>query len=176
MKTAYVTVDKLHHLSGFGWDDNLKMVKAVDAVWEELLKVSSIGFMEWKLNLTFDITFESEPSYSHWRKTPFPFYDDFAYLVDGIVATGKEVFNAAEPEVPPSGEGDNDNPSEVESDGTPSYHSGMKRSCSPQHEAPFKRQRVRKTSSARALSDMSDAICSMIDYLREPDHISHPAP
>ena len=46
MKTAYVTVDKLCHLSGFGWDDNLKMVKAVDAVWEELLKVSSIGFME----------------------------------------------------------------------------------------------------------------------------------
>ena len=78
--------------------------------------------------------------------------------------------------MPPSGEGDNDNLSEVESDGTPSYHSGMKRSCSPQHEAPFKRQRVRKTSSARALSDMSDAICSMIDYLREPDHISRPAP
>ncbi|KAJ7466259.1 hypothetical protein B0H11DRAFT_2284693 [Mycena galericulata] len=74
LKSTYVTVKTLHRQSGFGWDDGLKTVTASDDVWEAYLA--------------------KHPNAKRWRKTPFPLYDDLAYLVDGIVATGAGAFHA----------------------------------------------------------------------------------
>ncbi|KAJ7506501.1 hypothetical protein B0H11DRAFT_2272238 [Mycena galericulata] len=74
LKSTYVTVKTLHRQSGFGWDDGLKTVTASDDVWEAYLA--------------------KHRNAKRWRKTPFPLYDDLAYLVDGIVATGAGAFHA----------------------------------------------------------------------------------
>jgi len=39
LKGEYLEVKKLHSLSGFGWDDDLKVVTASPDVWERYLKV-----------------------------------------------------------------------------------------------------------------------------------------
>ncbi|KAF8835626.1 hypothetical protein BDN67DRAFT_871164, partial [Paxillus ammoniavirescens] len=65
LKSNFVAVQKLSSLSGFGWDDNLTMVTALPAVWDEL-----------------------HGKYLHWEHTPFPFYDEMLFLINGIVATG----------------------------------------------------------------------------------------
>ncbi|KAJ7036435.1 hypothetical protein C8F04DRAFT_1258001 [Mycena alexandri] len=71
---AFLWVQKLRGLSGFGWDDGLKLVTASDNVWDALLAKT--------------------PKAKHWRKTPFPLYDNILYLVEGIVATGAGAFHA----------------------------------------------------------------------------------
>jgi hypothetical protein len=40
LKKDFKDVQGLRDLSGFGWDDGLKMVTATDAVWDDLLKVN----------------------------------------------------------------------------------------------------------------------------------------
>jgi hypothetical protein len=44
LKKDFKDVQGLRDLSGFGWDDGLKMVTATDPVWDDLLKVSKSGF------------------------------------------------------------------------------------------------------------------------------------
>ncbi|THU88670.1 hypothetical protein K435DRAFT_679348 [Dendrothele bispora CBS 962.96] len=61
-------------VSGFGWDENKKMVVATDEWWEQHLK--------------------KHPSDAKWRTTAFPLYDDMFYLVHGIIATGNDTFHA----------------------------------------------------------------------------------
>ena len=39
-RTCYSTMDRLLKLTGFGWDDDDKMIKAPEDIWEELIKVS----------------------------------------------------------------------------------------------------------------------------------------
>ncbi|KAF8056485.1 Myb/SANT-like DNA-binding domain-containing protein, partial [Lyophyllum atratum] len=73
LKASYVQVHKLRNCSGFGWDDQAKMVTATDDVWDAYLK--------------------SHKKAERWRKTPFPLYDDIHYLVSGIVATGAGAFH-----------------------------------------------------------------------------------
>ncbi|KIK83598.1 hypothetical protein PAXRUDRAFT_14598 [Paxillus rubicundulus Ve08.2h10] len=67
---------KLSCLSGFGWDDNLKMVTALPAVWDELRNKSHMK------------------KYLRWEHTPFPAYDEMLFLVDGIIVTGSTAFHA----------------------------------------------------------------------------------
>ncbi|KIL55164.1 hypothetical protein M378DRAFT_42800, partial [Amanita muscaria Koide BX008] len=66
-------VDKLQHLSGFGWDNEKKLVTATEAVWEAYLA--------------------AHPKAARWRKTSFPLYDKMYFLVDGIIATGAGAFH-----------------------------------------------------------------------------------
>ncbi|KAJ7763295.1 hypothetical protein B0H16DRAFT_1883690 [Mycena metata] len=70
---TFLFVQKLRGLSGFGWDDGLKLVTASEDVWTALLAKNSKA--------------------KRWRKTPFPLYDDILYLVEGIVATGAGAFH-----------------------------------------------------------------------------------
>ncbi|KAF7314853.1 Myb-like domain-containing protein [Mycena kentingensis (nom. inval.)] len=79
LKANFLEVRELLKLSGFGWDDGLKMVTAVDDVWDRLLKVPG------------------NKKYAKWRKKCFPIYDDVLFLVDGIVATGVGAFHAGAP-------------------------------------------------------------------------------
>ncbi|KAJ7059779.1 hypothetical protein C8F01DRAFT_1145629 [Mycena amicta] len=75
LKKEFNQVRTLRGLSGFGWDDGLKMVTAADDMWDRYIE-----FNAWA---------------SKWRKTPrFPLYDDILKLVDGIVATGEGAFHA----------------------------------------------------------------------------------
>ncbi|KAF9233928.1 hypothetical protein BU15DRAFT_79627 [Melanogaster broomeanus] len=76
LKSNFLAVQKLSSLSGFGWDDNLKMVTALPAVWDELRSKSHMK------------------KYLRWEHTPFPFYDEMLFLIDGIVATGSAAFHA----------------------------------------------------------------------------------
>ncbi|KAF9232775.1 hypothetical protein BU15DRAFT_80855 [Melanogaster broomeanus] len=76
LKSNFVAMQKLSSLSGFGWDDNLKMVTALPAVWDELRNKSHMK------------------KYLRWEHTPFPSYDKMLFLIDGIVATGSAAFHA----------------------------------------------------------------------------------
>ncbi|KAJ7448381.1 hypothetical protein FB451DRAFT_1533045 [Mycena latifolia] len=73
LKAAFLAVKHLRELSGFGWNEGLKLVAASDDVWEAYL---------------------THPKSKRWRKSPFPLYDDIAYLIDYIVATGTGAFHA----------------------------------------------------------------------------------
>ncbi|KAK1604478.1 hypothetical protein QYE76_028151 [Lolium multiflorum] len=39
-RSCYATMDRLLKLTGFGWDDDDKMIKASEETWEELIEVS----------------------------------------------------------------------------------------------------------------------------------------
>ncbi|KAJ7851311.1 hypothetical protein B0H14DRAFT_2350369, partial [Mycena olivaceomarginata] len=82
LKGAFNAVRKLRDLSGFGWDDGLKMVTASDEVWELYLA--------------------THENARKWRKTRFPLYDDILIIVDGIVATGAGAFHAGVSQSQPS--------------------------------------------------------------------------
>jgi len=43
LKKDYLIVKKLRELSGFGWDDDLKIVTATDEVWEAYLQVCTLS-------------------------------------------------------------------------------------------------------------------------------------
>jgi hypothetical protein len=51
LKKNYKEVDKLRNLSGFGWDDERKLVTAMDAVWEAYLAVSALAY--WLFTLQY---------------------------------------------------------------------------------------------------------------------------
>ncbi|KAL0950208.1 hypothetical protein HGRIS_010200 [Hohenbuehelia grisea] len=72
LKRSYLAVKSLRDLSGFGWDDDRKLVIASDAIWELYL--------------------EAHPDAKEWRTKPFLLYDDMSSLVDGAVATGETSF------------------------------------------------------------------------------------
>ncbi|KAJ7735178.1 hypothetical protein B0H16DRAFT_1731442 [Mycena metata] len=71
---------KLRGLSGFGWDEGLKIVTASDDVWAAYL--------------------EKHENAKKWRKKPFPLYDDIMFLVDDKVATGAGAFHAGASQTP----------------------------------------------------------------------------
>ncbi|THU93020.1 hypothetical protein K435DRAFT_861930 [Dendrothele bispora CBS 962.96] len=66
----------LFYSSGFGWDEEKKMVVATEEWWACHLK-----------NL---------PGDEKWKTTPFPWYDDMFALVDGKIATGAKAFHPSE--------------------------------------------------------------------------------
>ncbi|KAJ6552892.1 hypothetical protein B0H19DRAFT_879593, partial [Mycena capillaripes] len=66
--TSFNEVRELWALSGFGWDEGLKLVTASDDVWDAYLG--------------------KHENAKKWRKKPFPLYDDILFLVDGTVAMG----------------------------------------------------------------------------------------
>ncbi|OAX43615.1 hypothetical protein K503DRAFT_765706 [Rhizopogon vinicolor AM-OR11-026] len=73
LKKDFAVIKKLREQSGFGWDNTLKIVIAPPDVWEKYLKVLPV---------------QSKV----WRKKPFPLYVSILILVNGIVATGENVF------------------------------------------------------------------------------------
>ncbi|KAG2125081.1 hypothetical protein DEU56DRAFT_744042 [Suillus clintonianus] len=75
LKKDFAVVKKLREQSGFGWDNTLKIVTAPPDVWEKYLAVGG----------SHQIT-------KVWRKKSFPLYNSIQILVEGIVATGKNVF------------------------------------------------------------------------------------
>ncbi|KAK7017748.1 hypothetical protein R3P38DRAFT_3320499 [Favolaschia claudopus] len=82
LKDNFKDLHGLRDLSGFGWDDGLKMVTATDGVWADLLK--------------------RHPEHERWRSTPFPLYDSILELVEGVVATGVGAFHAGPSTAPPA--------------------------------------------------------------------------
>ncbi|KAG6839328.1 hypothetical protein C0991_003624, partial [Blastosporella zonata] len=58
--------------SGFGWDDEKKIVTADANVWEALIK--------------------SHPPLKKWQKASFPLFDEMANLIEGTYATSGGVF------------------------------------------------------------------------------------
>ncbi|THH31604.1 hypothetical protein EUX98_g2565 [Antrodiella citrinella] len=83
LKTNYTNVSHLRRLSGFGWDDEKKVVTAVDEVWHPVLYDAS-GVRKKK----FD-------SYNPWRTHPFPWYDDVAELLGQKQAVGNNAFSSS---------------------------------------------------------------------------------
>jgi hypothetical protein len=87
-------VKELRSLSGFGWDDERKMVTAAPEVWDEYLKVSSLVTNTFLI--TYFMSLQNHPKANPWRKKPFPLYDDISELVDGTRATGQNAFRAGQ--------------------------------------------------------------------------------
>lgn len=74
LKAKYKMLKVLKDKSGFGWDEERKMVMATDLVWETYIKAHSGA---------------------KWFKThAFPLFYTMAELVDGTVATGAAAFHA----------------------------------------------------------------------------------
>ncbi|KAL5480799.1 hypothetical protein ACEPAI_9739 [Sanghuangporus weigelae] len=71
-KSEYTIVKKLRNASGFGWDSERGLVTASADVWDAYIAVHDKA--------------------KKFKKTPFPFYDDIAELVDGIIADGRGAF------------------------------------------------------------------------------------
>jgi hypothetical protein len=92
LKAAFLAVQHLCGLSGFGWDDGLKMVTATEEVWDAYILVSFIFASN--LSGIYITAGQTHESAKKWQKTPFPLYDDMHYLVAGIVATGAGAFHA----------------------------------------------------------------------------------
>ncbi|KAF8065310.1 hypothetical protein FPV67DRAFT_1671582 [Lyophyllum atratum] len=72
LKANFAIVKSLKEKSGWGWDDEKKIIVVSDDVWQEFLKV--------------------KPKLDQWRTKPFPIYDDMADLIDGAMATGENSF------------------------------------------------------------------------------------
>ncbi|KAG0697719.1 hypothetical protein DFH29DRAFT_1003501 [Suillus ampliporus] len=73
LKKDFAVVKKLREQSGFGWDNTLKIVTAPPDVWEKYLVTHKKAKV--------------------WRKKSFPLYDSIQILIEGIVATGENVFH-----------------------------------------------------------------------------------
>lgn len=86
--------------------------------------------------------------------------------MDGVTATGEAAFRAGQ-----EANLNNDDHDKTDKLDEGSRCAGLttKRSLSPAQERTPKRRRVSKSASARALSEMSDAIRSMVDIVREPE-------
>ncbi|KAJ7758440.1 hypothetical protein B0H14DRAFT_2252934, partial [Mycena olivaceomarginata] len=79
IKKNFTEVHVIRNLSGFGWDEGLKLVMATQDVWDRLFEL------------------RAHPDSKHWQTTPFPLYDDMLFLVDGIIATGAGAFHTGTP-------------------------------------------------------------------------------
>ncbi|KAG1719539.1 uncharacterized protein EDB91DRAFT_1065513 [Suillus paluster] len=71
LKKDFAVIKKLQ--SGFGWDNTLKIVTAPPDVWEKYLATHTKAKV--------------------WRKKSFPLYDSIQILIEGIIATGENVFH-----------------------------------------------------------------------------------
>ncbi|CAK5275035.1 unnamed protein product [Mycena citricolor] len=106
LKKGYKDVQKLRSLSGFGWDDKAQMVTADERVWDDYTS--------------------AHPSAEHWRRHPFPCYDDIHEIVTGVVATGAAAFHPGQASGTNPGDAPSLNTTDVEDDNgsisTPSKH------------------------------------------------------
>jgi len=88
LKKQFLEVHSVRGNSGFGWDDVTQKVIASDDVWAKYLA--------------------SHPTHERWRTTPFPTYHDMHYLVNGVVATGEDVFHPGQSPGPSAATGGSD--------------------------------------------------------------------
>ncbi|KAL5536485.1 hypothetical protein ACEPAF_307 [Sanghuangporus sanghuang] len=71
-KSEYTIIKKLRNASGFGWDDECGCVTATEDVWTAYLAVHK--------------------NVHKFKTSAFPFYDEIAKLVDGIIADVRGAF------------------------------------------------------------------------------------
>jgi Myb/SANT-like DNA-binding domain len=92
-------------LSGFGWDEENKMVTASDDVWTSYIRVSN----EFTSSIQFLLILvpQAHPDAAIWRTKPFPLYDEIAGLVEGRYATGEGALHMPEMYDNSSNVGDN---------------------------------------------------------------------
>jgi hypothetical protein len=88
LKQEFNIVKQLCGLSGFGWDDERKIVMTSPEVWDRYLKVSLPSLL-FHVNLI--------PSQKHlkakpWCRKAFPLYNDILDLIDGTRVTGDSAF------------------------------------------------------------------------------------
>ncbi|KAF8463814.1 hypothetical protein DFH94DRAFT_686677 [Russula ochroleuca] len=76
LKSHFLVIQTLRGLSGFGWDEDQKMVTATDDVWTAYI--------------------EAHPNAATWRFKPFFLYDDILGLVEGCFATGDHALHLTE--------------------------------------------------------------------------------
>ncbi|TCD59899.1 hypothetical protein EIP91_011210 [Steccherinum ochraceum] len=117
LKTNFTSVRFLRKTSGFGWDDEKKVVFAEEKVWRDLL-YDETGARTKKYNL-----------YNPWRSNSFPWYDDMVQLLGDVQATGQLAFSlqtgaGAAPSTQPSQDGKEDEEAEPGSDGNGSEGEG----------------------------------------------------
>ena len=91
LKSSYKVVCTLRSQSGFGWDDDRKIVTAEDSVWELYLQVHTFFIYELHSNLT---AIQKHEKAVHWHSHPFPLYDNMAELLDGVIPTGAHAFSS----------------------------------------------------------------------------------
>jgi hypothetical protein len=89
LKQEFDIVKQLRSLSGFGWDDERKIVTATADVWERYLEVSPSYVSE--LNVTL-FCVQKHPKAKPWRKKSFPLYDEISELIEGTRANGSSTF------------------------------------------------------------------------------------
>ncbi|KAL1697832.1 Myb/SANT-like DNA-binding domain-containing protein [Schizophyllum commune] len=82
-KRDYNFVKELRKESGFGWDEETKMVVAEEAVWKALMFTPE------------NKKTKKHKDYNYWKKHAFPDYDDIAQLVGDAGATGGCAFSSA---------------------------------------------------------------------------------
>ncbi|KAG7097922.1 hypothetical protein E1B28_005233 [Marasmius oreades] len=79
LKDMYANVKWLRSKSGFGWDDEKKMVTASEESWKELKMVKRQA--------------RSKKNFFLWRNVPFPYYDDISTLCDKSMADGHRAYH-----------------------------------------------------------------------------------
>ncbi|KAF8516639.1 hypothetical protein JB92DRAFT_2909820, partial [Gautieria morchelliformis] len=163
LRADYKILQKLHELSGFGWDEGKQIVTANEEVWANYLI--------------------SHKKARPFKKKPFPFFDKLAELCGDVIATGDGVFSAstaAREESSDSNQGGSDGDGEGDIEyhedsgaqlnhalssssvtaSTPSH--GLKRQAQDSGSMPVKRNR---RSGADGLFAMSNAVVAMAGSL-----------
>ena len=81
----------LRGLSGFGWDDQRKMVTAEPDVWDRYLKVCMLIYLSTLLCLFCQ---QGHPKARPFRKKSFPLYDEIAVIIGETGAVGDLAFSS----------------------------------------------------------------------------------
>lgn len=93
LKQEFDIIKELRSLSGFGWDDERKVVTAEASVWDAYIEVS-LSHIPRLSKAQLEVVFQKHPKAKPWRKKPFPLYDEISELIDGTRATGHAAFRA----------------------------------------------------------------------------------
>jgi len=89
LRKSYLAIKMLVNQSGWGWDDERKVVATTPEVWDTYIA--------------------AHPEMKKWRNTPFPHYYDLQALIEGRHATGERAYR-----VSLTGDDGKDDPSSTE--------------------------------------------------------------
>lgn len=81
----------LRGLSGFGWDDQRKVVMAEPDVWDRYLKVCMLICI---FTPHRSLYVQGHPKARPFRKKPFPLYDEIAAIIGETGAVGDLAFSS----------------------------------------------------------------------------------
>ena len=91
MRRSYLVVKNLIGQSGWGWDDESKLVTAPPDVWDTYLVVRSDSDCGDRTLMRS----QSHPGAKKWRNMPFVHYNEFHMLVEGRHATGERAYRVS---------------------------------------------------------------------------------